>query len=161
MSESLDKQVERQDRFAEWFANRYPVIDGIILMQRGRYAVSPELAAEIQEYCEEAWNAALAALPASPKEAAGANTECDEGCGLCGGTGIFEEGRCPQILGLGIGEAAGVSEEPVAWMVERDSHDAPEVFTNEEDARVNSILGLASTYIVPLYRHPATKASKQ
>jgi hypothetical protein len=52
-----------------------------------------------------------AVLPATPKEAAGANTECDEGCGLCGGTGIFEEGRCPQILGLGIGESAGVSEE--------------------------------------------------
>jgi hypothetical protein len=64
-----------------------------------------------RDYVNEKLVEQLKRFFSGPKEAAGANTDCDEGCGLCGGTGIFEEGRCPQILGLSIGEAAGVSEE--------------------------------------------------
>lgn len=49
--------------------------------------------------------------------------------------------------------------KPVAWMVERDSHDCPEFFADSESARKNACMGMVGTKITPLYPLPPQAAA--
>ena len=53
------------------------------------------------------------------------------------------------------------SEEPIRWMVTRDSHDRDEVFDTEAEALRNATLGPANTHVIPLYRLPSTDAPEE